>query len=130
MRRCLLLFIACLASVCMLQAQMPQDTTVYKYMVAQPQGKMFSEKCKLKIDDGIKVEIVKDDNGKVINFTSYAAALMYITSQGWKLVSTYSMADGDVYNAFSDSETLTYWVFRKPSTKEEVQAIIDKSVNK
>ena len=111
-------------------AQSVKDTTVYKYIIAQPQGKLFSDKCKLRIDDGIKPEKAKGDKDKSITFNSFAAALMYLTSQGWELVSNYSIMEGGTYNGYGGTETQTYWVLRKPSTKEEVQTIVDKSIKK
>ena len=113
-----------------IHAQVVKDTIVYKYIIAQPQGKLFSDKCKLRIDDGIKPEKAKGDKDKSITFNSFAAALMYLTSQGWKLVSNYSIMEGGTYNGYGGTETQTYWVLRKPSTKEEVQTIVDKSIKK
>ena len=55
---------------------------------------------------------------------------MYLTSQGWELVSNYSIMEGGTYNGYGGTETQTYWVLRKPSTKVEVQDIIDKSIKK
>ena len=43
---------------------------------------------------------------------------MYLTSQGWELVSNYSLMEGGTYNGYGGTETQTYWVLRKPSTKE------------
>lgn len=103
------------------------DTVVYRYIIAEPQGKMFSDKCKLKIDDGIDPEKAKSDN-KTLTFRSYAAALMYLTSQGWELVSNYNITSGSVGNGYGSTSSSTYWILRKPSTKEEVQKIIDESI--
>ncbi len=108
-------------------AQERTDTIVYRYIIAEPQGKMFSDKCKLKIDDGIENENAKNDN-KTLTFRSYAAALMYLTSQGWELVSNYNITSGSVGNGYGSTSSSTYWILRKPSTKEEVQEIIDKSI--
>ena len=105
------------------------DTVVYRYIIAEPQGKMFSDKCKLKIDDGIDPEKAKSDN-KTLTFRSYAAALMYLTSQGWELVSNYNITSGSVGNGYGSTSSSTYWILRKPSTKEEVQKIIDESFKK
>ena len=109
-------------------AQEKTDTVVYRYIIAEPQGKMFSDKCKLRIDDGIDPSKAKNDN-KTLTFRSYAAALMYLTSQGWELVSNYNTSHGSVANGYGSSSSSTYWILRKPSTKEEVQKIIDESIN-
>lgn len=112
-----------------IQAQ-EKDTIYYRYIIAEPQGKLWSDKCKLRIDDGIKPTKEKGKKGESITFNSYAAALMYLTSQGWELVSNYNTVSGSGANGFSSTHTSTYWILRKPSTKEEVQEIIDKSINK
>lgn len=119
-----------MASIGVAKAQEVKDSIVYKYIIAQPKGKLFSDKCKLRIDDGIKPEKAKGDKEKTITFKSFAAALMYLTSQGWELVSNYSIMEGGTYNGNGATSTQTYWVLRKPSTKEEVQAIVDKSLYK
>jgi len=105
-----------------------QEPVVYKYIIAEPQGQLFSNKCKLRIDDGIKPAKAKKDNDNSITFKSFAAALMYLTSQGWELVSNYNTVTGTSYNGTGTSVTSTYWILRKPSTKEEVQKIIDESL--
>ena len=101
-----------------------QEEVVYKYIIAEPQGRLFSDKCKLRIDDGVSPSKAKGDKDKSITFKSFAAALMYLTSQGWELVSNYNTV------GYGSTSTSTYWILRKPSTKEEVQEIIDKSIKK
>jgi hypothetical protein len=66
-----------------MHAQVNNDSVVYKYIIAQPQGSLFSDKCKLRIDDGL-----------------------------------------------DPAYTSNYWILRKPSTKEEVQRIVDESIKK
>ena len=102
---------------------------MYRYIIAEPQGKLFSDKCKLKIDDGIDPSKAKSDN-KTLTFRSYAAALMYLTSQGWELVSNYNITSGSIGDGYGSTSSSTYWILRKPSTKEEVQKIIDESIKK
>ncbi len=130
MKNLAFIFLIYMASIGVAKAQEVKDSIVYKYIIAQPIGKLFSHKCILRIDDGIKPERAKGDKEESITFKSFAAALMYLTSQGWELVSNYSILEGDAYNGYGSTSTQTYWVLRKPSTKEEVQAIIDQSINK
>ncbi len=112
-----------------MHAQVNNDSVVYKYIIAQPQGSLFSDKCKLRIDDGLDPAKAKD-KGKSITFKSYAAALMYLTSQGWELMSTFSNVSGSSGAGYGSTSTSNYWILRKPSTKEEVQRIIDESIKK
>lgn len=121
----LTMFLLCLG----LHAQVNNDSIVYKYIIAQPQGSLFSDKCKLRIDDGIDPSKAKD-KGKSITFKSYAAALMYLTSQGWELVSSFSNVSGSSGSGYGVTSTSNYWILRKPSTKEEVQRIVDESIKK
>ena len=90
-------------------------------------GKKIIDNMNLKIDDGIDPSKAKNDN-KTLTFRSYAAALMYLTSQGWELVSNYNITSGSVGNGYGSTSSSTYWILRKPSTKEEVQKIIDESI--
>ena len=62
---------------CNIQAQEQKDSIVYRYIIAEPVGGLFSGKCKLRIDDGMNFARVRDDNDKKITFKSCAAALMF-----------------------------------------------------
>ncbi len=107
-----------------------QEVITYRYIIAEPDGLLFSDKCELKIDDGVKIYKAKDENDKTYTFKSYAAALMYLTLQGWELVSNYNTVRGSSANGTGATSSSTYWILRMPSTKEEVQEIVDKSINK
>lgn len=122
----LLLILLCVSGF----AQTANDTIYYRYIIAEPQGALFSEKCKLRIDDGIKPRREKGKRGEDIYFKSYAAALMYLTSQGWELVSNYNTTTGSVAGGYGSSSTQTYWILRRPSTKEEVDKIVNESLQK
>jgi hypothetical protein len=125
MKRLIFIFVSFMLA-CNIQAQEQKDSIVYRYIIAEPVSQLWSKKCKLRIDDGISVEKTKD-NGKTITFKSYAAALMFLTSQGWEMVGNYSNIRGAQAGGSGSMATKTYWIFRRPSTKEEVQNIIDKS---
>ena len=116
--------------LCLNASAQVQDTIYYRYIIAEPQGKLFSDKCKLRIDDGIKPTKEKGKKGETITFNSYAAALMFLTSQGWELVSNYNTVTGAAANGYGSTSTSTYWILRRPSTKEEVQGIVNKSLIK
>ena len=124
------IFVILLTLLCLSAHAQMQDSIYYRYIIAEPQGKLFSDKCKLRIDDGIKPTKEKGKKGETITFNSYAAALMYLTSQGWELVSNYSTVSGAVANGYGASSTSTYWILRRPATKEEVQNIVNKSLIK
>lgn len=119
-----LFFICCFLLGLSANAQTSQEPIYYRYIIAEPQENLFSDKCKLRIDDGIKPAKEKSKKGQTITFNSYAAALMYLTLQGWELISSYN----DVHGSSGITHTNNYWILRRPSTKEEVQSIIDKSL--
>lgn len=124
------IFVIFFSLLCLNAQAQVQDLIYYRYILAEPQGKLFSDKCKLRIDDGIKPTKEKGEKGETITFNSYAAALMYLTSQGWELVSNYSTVRGGVANGYGGTYTSTYWILRRPCSKEEVQDIVNKSLVK
>ena len=124
------IFLIFFSFLCLSAQAQVQDSVYYRYIIAEPQGKLFSDKCKLRVDDGIKPAKEKGKKGETITFNSYAAALMYLTTQGWELVSNYNTVSGAVANGYGSSSTSTYWILRRPPTKEEVQDIVNKSLIK
>lgn len=124
------IFLIFFSFLCLSAQAQVQDSVYYRYIIAEPQGKLFSDKCKLRVDDGIKPAKEKGKKGETITFNSYAAALMYLTTQGWELVSNYNTVSGAVANGYGSSSTSTYWILRRPATKEEVQDIVNKSLIK
>ena len=124
------IFVIFFSLLCLNAQAQVQDSIYYRYIIAEPQGKLFSDKCKLRVDDGIKPAKEKGKKGESITFNSYAAALMYLTTQGWELVTNYSTVSGRVANGAGGTSTYTYWILRRPATKEEVQNIVNKSILK
>ena len=113
MRRILLALL--LAFTLHLNAQEPNDSVVYRYMIAEAQG-VFLGECKVRVDDGRDPETVKRKDRNYY-FKSYAGALNYFTSLGWEFVTQVDVTLGRIY-----------FVFRRPTTKEELQPIIDQSI--
>ena len=77
------------------------------------------------IDDGKSIEKLKDTNNKDIKFNTPAAALMYFISNGWELYVNGATSEGAMANGTGATETTSYWIIRKPCSKEE----FDKAVN-
>lgn len=127
MKRLIFIFVSFML-VCNIQAQEQKDSIVYRYIIAEPVGGNLTGKCKLRIDDGMNFQRVKDENDKKITFKSCAAALMFLTSQGWEYVDSYTNASIKGGRGMGGSGVSTYWIFRKPSTKEEVMKIVDSSL--
>lgn len=66
----LIIILTALMMACNIQAQEQKDSIVYRYIIAEPVGGLFSGKCKLRIDDGMNFARVRDDNDKKITFKS------------------------------------------------------------
>lgn len=128
MKNLIVLFLLSLTTC--IQAQETKGTAVYRYIIAQPDGNIFSDKIQLKVDDGTEIRKVRDEEGKTITFKSAAAGLMYLTLQGWELMSNYTNVSGSSSNGTGSTSTNNYWILRKASTKEEVQNIVNKSIKK
>ncbi|MBR4047666.1 MAG: hypothetical protein IKK07_04320 [Bacteroides sp.] len=71
------------------------------------------------IDNGEKVERLKDEKGKVIKFKTPAAVLMYMISKGWELCINGDAQEISGSNGSSRTKTVTYWLIKKPCSKEE-----------
>ena len=71
------------------------------------------------IDDGNTIDYYRDNNGKKAHFKTPAAALTYFKSLGWELVSL----------GTDNISPLTYWVFKKPVSKEEYDKIVNNAIN-
>lgn len=97
----------------------------YIYNIITFSGNLKKEGFKVDIDDGKSIEKLKDTNNKDIKFNTPAAALMYFISNGWELYVNGATSEGAMANGTGATETTSYWIIRKPCSKEE----FDKAVN-
>lgn len=118
----LLLIIICLPLF--LASSQERDSQDYIYNIITFTGSIKKEGFKVTIDDGKKIEKLKDSSGKDIKFNTPAAALMYFISNGWQLYVNGATSEGAVANGTGATETTTYWIIRKPCTKEEFDNIV------
>ena len=58
-----------------------------------------------RIDFGKGDDVLKDEQGKEMEFASNVAVLNYMNSKGWKLV--------DVHNRIWDGDSYTYYVMKR-----------------
>ncbi len=103
-----------------LSAKIKTDSVCYRYAVAEVRGQFLFTKCRVKFDDGT---IKAKKEPKVFTFTSHAAAINYFVSLGWELM-TYNQTE----SMFSASENPCYWILRKPSTKKELNILLEETV--
>lgn len=102
----------------------------YIYNIVNFDGKLKNEGFKVTVDNCKTIDKLRDENGKRIVFTTPACALMYFTSKGWELYSHGSTTEGAVYNGIGGSDSSTYWILRKPCTKEEFDKAVNEAVKK
>ncbi len=95
------------------------DVNVYK------RSKVVDQKFAVKIDDGTKISNLYGPDGKEIIFNTPAAALMYFVSQGWEIYDNGSTVNGSFTQGTGANSTTSYWLIRKPCTKEEFEAAVE-----
>lgn len=95
-----------------------QTIQYFLYNIITFDGNFKKEGLKVNIDDGKSVEKLRGSNGNKMVFKTPAAALMYFISQGWELYVNGGTTEGVMANGIGASETTSYWILRKPCTKE------------
>ena len=123
----LLLTIMCLPLFASAQTMEKQ---YYIYNIVTFSGSQKYEGFKIDLDDGKTIEKLKDSNGKTIKFNTPAAALMYLYSLGWDLYINGATSEGLILGGYGGSETTSYWVIRKPCTKEEFEKAVEDGIRK
>ncbi len=91
----------------------------YAYNIIEVPSSIDSKNFEVKVDNGKTIEKIKDNNGKNIKFKTRSSVIMYFQSLGWQLAETTSRSSGYSYQGTGGSTTYTYWIIRKPITKEE-----------
>jgi len=128
MKKALLL----LAMVCfpLFASAQTTEKQFYIYNIVTFSGSLKNEGFKVDLDDGKTIEKVKDSNGKTIKFNTPAAALMYLYSLGWELYVNGATVSGGSVNGTGGSSTTSYWIMRKPCTKEEFDKAVEEGIRK
>lgn len=102
----------------------------YIYNIVSFEGEFTKENFKVYYDDGKEVKRLRNDNDNKIKFTTPAGALMYFISQGWEMYLNGSTSQGAVAGGYGASSTSSYWILRKPCTKEEFDKAVKEAVKK
>ena len=128
MKKALLL----LAMVCLPLFASAQTTEkqYYIYNIVTFSGSLKNEGFKVDLDDGKTIEKLKDSKGNKMKFNTPAAVLMYLYSLGWELYVNGATTEGAMYGGIGASETTSYWVIRKPCTKEELKKTVEDGIRK
>lgn len=123
MRKLLLfLALACLPMCASAQGQH------YLYSIVHFSGNLRNENFTVDLDDGQRIATMKDDMGRKLKFKTPAAVLTYFHSLGWELCADGLSASGFVTNGTGSSSTATYWLMRKPCTREELDRAVAKGI--
>lgn len=109
---------------------MAQNDDYYLYKIVTFDGNFDKEGLKVKVDDGKTVEKFKDADGNRIKFKTPAAALMYFISEGWDLYITGGTTTGGSVQGTGGMSTTSYWIFRKPCTKEVFEKAVEEGIKK
>ena len=101
--------------------QQVEEQQCYMYNIVTFVGTLKNEGFSVDLDNGKEIKKLKDKNGKKLKFTTPAAALMYLVSEGWELC-----ANGATSNP--NNSTTTYWIMRKPCTKADFDKAVQEGV--
>ncbi len=102
----------------------------YIYNIITFSGSLKNEGFKVDLDDGKTIEKLKDSEGNKIKFKTPAAALMYLNSLGWELYVNGATSEGVLAGGLGTSITTSYWIMRKPCTKEEFEKAVNDGLKK
>ena len=102
----------------------------YIYNIVSFVGEFTKENFKVYYDDGKEVKRLRNDKDTKMRFSTPAGALMYFISQGWEMYLNGSTTQGSAAAGYGSSETSSYWILRKPCTKEEFEKAVNEAVKK
>lgn len=111
------------------QAQ-TEEGKYYIYNIVSFVGDFTKENFKVFYDDGSEVKRLRNEEGGKIRFSTPAGALMYFISQGWEMYLNGATSKGSSFQGTGSSETSSYWILRKPCTKEEFEKAVEKAQKK
>lgn len=121
-----------LAMVCLTLFASAQTTEkqYYIYNIVTFSGSLKNEGFRVDLDNGKEILKLRDKDGNKMKFNTPAAALMYLVSEGWELYVNGATSQGYSYNGTGGSNTTSYWIIRKPCTKEEFDKAVAEGIRK
>lgn len=102
----------------------------YIYNIITFSGSLKNEGFRVNVDNGMTIEKLKNDKGEKMKFNTPAAALMYLYSLGWEFYANGATTHGSSFNGSGTSNTTTYWIIRKPCTKDEFEKNVEDGIRK
>ena len=100
----------------------------YLYNIVSFEGDFTKEDFKVYYDDGKEVMRLRNNKDNKMKFSTPAGALMYFLSQGWEMYLNGATSKGSMADGTGVSTTSSYWILRKPCTKEEFEKAVKDAV--
>lgn len=107
-----------------------EEKQYYVYNIVSFEGSFTKEDFKVYYDDGTEVKRLRDDKGEKMKFKTPAGALMYFLSQGWEMYLNGATSRGSSFQGTGSSSTSSYWILRKPCSKEEFDKAVQNAIVK
>jgi hypothetical protein len=126
MKKIIVLLMMIAPFVC--QAQTTDEKKYYIYNIVSFEGDFTKEGFKVYYDNGVKVKRLRNEEGEKARFSTPAGALMYFISQGWEMYLNGSTSKGSSFQGTGSSTTSSYWILRKPCTKEEFEKAVEAAI--
>ena len=104
------------------------ENQYYIYNIITFSGSLKNEGFRVDVDNGKTIEKLKDSKGERMKFNTPAAALMYLYSLGWELYVNGATTSGASVNGTGGSSTTSYWIIRKPCTKDEFDRTVEEGI--
>jgi hypothetical protein len=124
------LFLLAMVSLPMFVSAQTMQKQYYIYNIVTFSGSLKNEGFRIDLDNGKEIKKLRDKDGNKMKFNTPAAALMYLISEGWELYVNGATSQGYSYDGTGGSSTTSYWIMRKPCTKEEFDKAVDEGINK
>lgn len=122
MKKVIVLLLMMVPFVCQAQTE---EGKYYIYNIVSFVGDFTKENFKVFYDDGVDVKRLRNEEGGKVRFSTPAGALMYFISQGWEMYLNGATSKGSSFQGTGSSETSSYWILRKPCTKEEFEKAVE-----
>ena len=104
-----------------------EEKQYYIYNIVSFEGDFTKEDFKVFYDDGVEVKRMRNDIEKS-RFSTPAGALMYFISQGWEMYLNGATSKGSMVGGYGSSSTSSYWILRKPCSKDEFEKAVEAAV--
>ena len=127
MKKILLLFLLFIPFMGFCQSEEKQ---YYLYNIVSFEVDFTKEEFKVYYDNGVEVKRLRNEQGNKMRFKTPAGALMYFLSEGWEMYLNGETSKGSSYQGTGSSKTSSYWILRKPCTKEEFEKAVQDAIVK